>query len=204
MRQRVHCCLSHRNIDSLCCCPICALSCILLAASLTITCSFHLGAEWLISLSRLNHSAYPSPDLSAAPDVLDCISVENLLCSEVYMYNPVSTQNILYYFTRFPLIFFPNSFLFFLIRLSLFSPSSEINRLDLGLTVEVWNKGLIWDTMVGTLWIPLRSIRQSNEVHTFSLWLRRLPALGFIGYTYCTCTPILQSEWWKNAIIKIT
>ncbi|XP_069784738.1 protein unc-13 homolog A isoform X3 [Narcine bancroftii] len=39
----------------------------------------------------------------------------------------------------------------------------EINRLELGLTVEVWNKGLIWDTMVGTVWIPLRSIRQSNE-----------------------------------------
>uniref|UniRef100_M4AY11 Unc-13 homolog A n=1 Tax=Xiphophorus maculatus TaxID=8083 RepID=M4AY11_XIPMA len=39
----------------------------------------------------------------------------------------------------------------------------EINRLDLGLTVEMWNKGLIWDTMVGTVWIPLRSIRQSNE-----------------------------------------
>uniref|UniRef100_A0A8B9F868 UN13A protein n=1 Tax=Amazona collaria TaxID=241587 RepID=A0A8B9F868_9PSIT len=31
----------------------------------------------------------------------------------------------------------------------------EINRLDLGLTVEVWNKGLIWDTMVGMVWIPL-------------------------------------------------
>lgn len=41
---------------------------------------------------------------------------------------------------------------------------SEINRLDLGLTVEVWNKGLIWDTMVGMVWIPLRTIRQSNEV----------------------------------------
>uniref|UniRef100_A0A8C7RKU8 Unc-13 homolog A n=1 Tax=Oncorhynchus mykiss TaxID=8022 RepID=A0A8C7RKU8_ONCMY len=39
----------------------------------------------------------------------------------------------------------------------------EINRLDLGLTVEMWNKGLIWDTMVGTVWIPLHSIRQSNE-----------------------------------------
>uniref|UniRef100_A0A8C9YCY8 Unc-13 homolog A n=1 Tax=Sander lucioperca TaxID=283035 RepID=A0A8C9YCY8_SANLU len=39
----------------------------------------------------------------------------------------------------------------------------EINRLDLGLTVEVWNKGLIWDTMVGTVWIPLQGIRQSNE-----------------------------------------
>ncbi|XP_077331973.1 protein unc-13 homolog A isoform X14 [Lithobates pipiens] len=39
----------------------------------------------------------------------------------------------------------------------------EINRLDLGLTVEVWNKGLIWDTMIGTVWIPLGTIRQSNE-----------------------------------------
>lgn len=41
---------------------------------------------------------------------------------------------------------------------------SEINRLDLGLIVEVWNKGLIWDTMVGTAWIPLKRIRQSEEV----------------------------------------
>ncbi|CAI9579422.1 unnamed protein product, partial [Staurois parvus] len=39
----------------------------------------------------------------------------------------------------------------------------EISRLDLGLIVEMWNKGLIWDTMVGTLWIPLRTIRQSDE-----------------------------------------
>ncbi|XP_072564960.1 protein unc-13 homolog B-like [Paramormyrops kingsleyae] len=39
----------------------------------------------------------------------------------------------------------------------------EINRLELGLIVEMWNKGLIWDTMVGTAWIPLNSIRQSDE-----------------------------------------
>ncbi|KAM4051937.1 protein unc-13 homolog B isoform 4-T4 [Anomaloglossus baeobatrachus] len=39
----------------------------------------------------------------------------------------------------------------------------EISRLDLGLIVEMWNKGLIWDTMVGTLWIPLQTIRQSDE-----------------------------------------
>ncbi|XP_077441633.1 uncharacterized protein unc13bb isoform X4 [Vanacampus margaritifer] len=39
----------------------------------------------------------------------------------------------------------------------------EINRLDLGLIVEVWNKGLIWDTMVGTAWIPLKRIQQSEE-----------------------------------------
>ncbi|KAG7318693.1 hypothetical protein KOW79_018448 [Hemibagrus wyckioides] len=39
----------------------------------------------------------------------------------------------------------------------------EINRLDLGLVVELWNKGLIWDTMVGTAWIPLNTIRQSDQ-----------------------------------------
>lgn len=41
---------------------------------------------------------------------------------------------------------------------------SEISRLDLGLIVEVWNKGLIWDTLVGTVWIALKAIRQSDEV----------------------------------------
>ncbi|OXB79204.1 UNVERIFIED_CONTAM: hypothetical protein H355_006663 [Colinus virginianus] len=40
----------------------------------------------------------------------------------------------------------------------------EISRLDLGLIVEVWNKGLIWDTLVGTVWIALKAIRQSDEV----------------------------------------
>ncbi|XP_043402725.1 protein unc-13 homolog B isoform X8 [Chelonia mydas] len=39
----------------------------------------------------------------------------------------------------------------------------EISRLDLGLIVEVWNKGLIWDTMVGTVWIALKAVRQSDE-----------------------------------------
>uniref|UniRef100_A0A671L9L7 Unc-13 homolog Ba (C. elegans) n=1 Tax=Sinocyclocheilus anshuiensis TaxID=1608454 RepID=A0A671L9L7_9TELE len=39
----------------------------------------------------------------------------------------------------------------------------EISRLDLGLVVEVWNKGLIWDTLIGTAWIPLNTIRQSDE-----------------------------------------
>ncbi|XP_067399665.1 protein unc-13 homolog B isoform X3 [Emydura macquarii macquarii] len=39
----------------------------------------------------------------------------------------------------------------------------EISRLDLGLIVEVWNKGLIWDTMVGTVWIALKAIQQSDE-----------------------------------------
>lgn len=46
----------------------------------------------------------------------------------------------------------------------LFFCCSEISRLDLGLIVEVWNKGLIWDTLVGTVWIALKAIRQSDEV----------------------------------------
>lgn len=59
-------CSSHRNTDSFSCRPICTLSYILPAASLTITCSLRLHAEWLISLSRLNHSAYPSPNISSS------------------------------------------------------------------------------------------------------------------------------------------
>ncbi|XP_042564150.1 uncharacterized protein LOC105889922 isoform X2 [Clupea harengus] len=40
---------------------------------------------------------------------------------------------------------------------------NEINRLESGLVVEVWNKGMIWDTMVGTAWIPLDTIHKSDE-----------------------------------------
>ncbi|KAM8885578.1 uncharacterized protein AB9W97_013130 isoform 2-T2 [Spinachia spinachia] len=39
----------------------------------------------------------------------------------------------------------------------------EINHLESGLVVELWNKGLIWDTMIGTALIPLDSIGQSDE-----------------------------------------
>lgn len=30
--------------------------------------------------------------------------------------------------------------------------------------VELWNKGLIWDTMIGTALIPLDTIQQCDEV----------------------------------------
>uniref|UniRef100_A0A3B3DCN6 C2 domain-containing protein n=1 Tax=Oryzias melastigma TaxID=30732 RepID=A0A3B3DCN6_ORYME len=39
----------------------------------------------------------------------------------------------------------------------------EINHLDSGLVVELWNKGLIWDTMIGTALIRLDSVQQSDE-----------------------------------------
>ncbi|XP_051955929.1 protein unc-13 homolog B [Xyrauchen texanus] len=49
------------------------------------------------------------------------------------------------------------------IKLDMQKCSIEINRLDLGLVVEVWNKGLIWDTLIGTAWIPLNTIHTSDE-----------------------------------------
>ncbi|XP_069562116.1 protein unc-13 homolog B-like [Brachyistius frenatus] len=39
----------------------------------------------------------------------------------------------------------------------------EINHLESGLVVELWNKGLIWDTLIGTSLIPLNTIRHSDE-----------------------------------------
>ena len=76
-----------------------------------------------------------------------------------------------------------NSVFFHVTRLSskgFLFPISEISRLDLGLSVEVWNKGLIWDTMVGTVWIALKTIRQSDEVSQcvacLEVWLPPLPS----------------------------
>ncbi|XP_071844259.1 protein unc-13 homolog B-like isoform X5 [Apostichopus japonicus] len=39
----------------------------------------------------------------------------------------------------------------------------ETDQLDGGLVVELWTKGLIWDTLLGTAWIPLLNIKQSSE-----------------------------------------
>lgn len=70
---------------------------------------------------------------------------------------------------------------------------SEINRLDLGLVVEVWNKGLIWDTLIGTAWIPLNTICQSDEVSGYHqpIGMRRsVPST----VTHLSC---LSGEAWK-------
>ncbi|XP_034027064.1 protein unc-13 homolog B-like isoform X5 [Thalassophryne amazonica] len=39
----------------------------------------------------------------------------------------------------------------------------EINNLESGLVVELWNKGLIWDTLIGTALISLETVRQSDQ-----------------------------------------
>ncbi|KAJ0068048.1 hypothetical protein NL108_015347, partial [Boleophthalmus pectinirostris] len=39
----------------------------------------------------------------------------------------------------------------------------EVAQRTCGLVLELWNKGLIWDTMLGTTFIPLDTVRQSDQ-----------------------------------------
>ncbi|XP_067873916.1 protein unc-13 homolog B-like isoform X4 [Heterodontus francisci] len=47
----------------------------------------------------------------------------------------------------------------------------EINDLRKGLVVEVWDKGLIWDTLLGTVWIPLKKIEHATEEGLGIWWI---------------------------------
>jgi protein unc-13 len=40
--------------------------------------------------------------------------------------------------------------------------SSEINEMDTGLTIELWNRGMLWDNLLGLHWLPLFRINNSN------------------------------------------
>ncbi|KAI8789182.1 protein unc-13 A, partial [Biomphalaria glabrata] len=44
----------------------------------------------------------------------------------------------------------------------LFVPS-ETMRLDTGLVIEVWNKGMLWDKLLGLHWLPLTKVQHSNK-----------------------------------------
>lgn len=159
-----------------------------------LTVNSHLfSSSWLISLSRSNHC----PSLVKLIMALILFLFKTPQSFEVYVYN-----------TGYLTLFFLLSFSHLTCLSScLFLPISEINRLDLGLTVEVWNKGLIWDTMVGTLWIPLQSIRQSNEVHYLflSLW-RPSASLSTPAVTYCSGRNHKQMQffWYKFLNQNIT
>ena len=41
---------------------------------------------------------------------------------------------------------------------------SETDRLDSGMIIEVWNKGMLWDKLIGLHWLPLRKVQFSNQV----------------------------------------
>ncbi|RWS16439.1 protein unc-13 A-like protein [Dinothrombium tinctorium] len=40
----------------------------------------------------------------------------------------------------------------------------ETNRMDTGLLVELWNKGMLWDKLLGCHWMPLMGIQFATEV----------------------------------------
>ncbi|KAL3205713.1 hypothetical protein MRX96_040690, partial [Rhipicephalus microplus] len=40
----------------------------------------------------------------------------------------------------------------------------ETNRMDTGLVIEVWNKGMLWDKLIGCQWLPLMGIQYATEV----------------------------------------
>jgi hypothetical protein len=43
---------------------------------------------------------------------------------------------------------------------------SEINENDdVGLTIELWNRSISWDNLLGLYWLPLKEINHSNVVH---------------------------------------
>ena len=41
---------------------------------------------------------------------------------------------------------------------------SETNRMDTGLLIEVWSKGMLWDKAMGYHWLYLQNIPHTNEV----------------------------------------
>lgn len=51
----------------------------------------------------------------------------------------------------------------------LVSDCSETMRLDSGLVIELWNKGMLWDKLIGTHWLPLISVKHSNQVRYSTL-----------------------------------
>ncbi|XP_054160365.1 protein unc-13 homolog B-like [Oppia nitens] len=65
----------------------------------------------------------------------------------------------------------------------------ETNRIDTGLVIELWNKGLLWDKLIGTNWMPLINIQFATEVAE-GQWLSLDAELEIINGEVCgTHTP---------------
>ena len=61
------------------------------------------------------------------------------------------------------------------------SPFSELNSLDTGLLLEVWDKGMLWDKAIGYFWAPLQNLKCSKVVSpTFSAANVLLTPLNFL------------------------
>ncbi|EMP38961.1 Protein unc-13 like protein A, partial [Chelonia mydas] len=47
----------------------------------------------------------------------------------------------------------------------------EISDVEKGFMVELWNKGLIWDKLLGTLWIPLTTVEYATDEGSGAWWI---------------------------------
>ena len=41
---------------------------------------------------------------------------------------------------------------------------SEVNELDTGLIIELWNRGMSWDKLLGVYWLSLASVKHSDTL----------------------------------------
>jgi len=46
--------------------------------------------------------------------------------------------------------------------------------------VELWNKGMLWDKLMGTHWLSLTTVKQSSKVHIVRLLVVRRNALRLL------------------------
>lgn len=49
---------------------------------------------------------------------------------------------------------------------------SEINEVDSGLIIELWNRELTWDTLLGLLWLPLNNIKHLSSFNDDTEWFK--------------------------------
>jgi len=66
---------------------------------------------------------------------------------------------------------------------------------DVGLVVELWNKGMLWDKLMGTHWLSLSTVKQSSKVRPITArrnalrLLQRLNASRDTAFDFTTESP---------------
>ena len=57
-------------------------------------------------------------------------------------------------------------------------------RMDSGLIIELWTKGMLWDKLLGTHWLPLRNIKHSNQVEILYKYCRSFQCYYYFNEIY--------------------
>lgn len=57
----------------------------------------------------------------------------------------------------------------FILMISVLILYSEISADGKGFVIELWKKGLLWDSILGVLWIPLATVEYATDVSWLSV-----------------------------------